>query len=127
MNKMKKSFSRKERIERKALAKFAPFAAKQERNEMKQMMVVAAVLLAATFAFAQDAEIVKVKGRGVGADKTEALKDAYRDAVERAVGLYVDAGFGCFGCKSECARRCGDGSKDARRCSCVGHERTERL
>ena len=58
---------------------------------MKQMMVAAAALLAATFAFAQDAEIVKVKGRGVGADKVEALKDAYRDAVERAVGLYVDA------------------------------------
>ena len=36
-------------------------------------------------------ETVMVKGRGVGADKTEALKDAYRDAVERAVGLYVDA------------------------------------
>lgn len=40
---------------------------------------------------AQNTEIVKVKGRGVGADKTEALKDAYRDAVERAVGMYVDA------------------------------------
>ena len=57
----------------------------------KMMMVVAAGMLAAIFAFAEDAEIVKVKGRGVGADKTEALKDAYRDAVERAVGLYVDA------------------------------------
>ena len=42
-------------------------------------------------AAAQAAETVKVEGRGVGADKTEALKDAYRDAVERAVGLYVDA------------------------------------
>ena len=40
---------------------------------------------------AQDTEIVKVKGRGVGADKAEALKDAYRDAVERAVGFYIDA------------------------------------
>lgn len=37
------------------------------------------------------AEIVKVKGRGVGSNKVEALKDAYRDAVERAVGFYVDA------------------------------------
>jgi len=54
-------------------------------------MVAVAVLLAAVFAFAQDTEVVKVKGRGVGADKAEALKDAYRDAVERAVGMYVDA------------------------------------
>ena len=30
-------------------------------------------------------DIVKVRGKGVGANKTEALKDAYRDAVERAV------------------------------------------
>lgn len=58
---------------------------------MNKLMVVAAGLLVAMFAMAQDAEIVKVKGRGVGTDKTEALKDAYRDAVERAVGLYVDA------------------------------------
>ena len=58
---------------------------------MKKTMVVIAAMLAAMFAFAQDVEVVKVKGRGVGADKTEALKDAYRDAVERAVGLYVDA------------------------------------
>ncbi|MBQ6141425.1 MAG: hypothetical protein IJI54_09075 [Kiritimatiellae bacterium] len=78
---------------------------------MKSMMVAVVAALAATFAFARpggsrsvatetegsslcstaDTEIVKVKGRGVGADKAEALKDAYRDAVERAVGLYVDA------------------------------------
>ena len=54
---------------------------------MNKLMVVAAGLLAASFAIAQDVEIVKVKGRGVGTDKTEALKDAYRDAVERAVGM----------------------------------------
>lgn len=36
-------------------------------------------------------ETVKVSGRGVGTDKDAALKDAYRDAIERAVGLYVDA------------------------------------
>ena len=34
---------------------------------------------------------VTVKARGVGIDKNAALKDAYRDAVEQAVGLYVDA------------------------------------
>ena len=58
---------------------------------MKKLIVIVAAAFAAAFAFAQDAEIVKVKGRGIGADKTEALKDAYRDAVERAVGLYIDA------------------------------------
>jgi len=39
----------------------------------------------------QSCDVVKVKARGVGANKDEALKDAYRDAVERAIGLYVDA------------------------------------
>ena len=34
---------------------------------------------------------VKVRGRGIGTNKTEALKDAYRDAIEQAVGIYVDA------------------------------------
>ena len=58
---------------------------------MKKMMIVATLAFAAVFAFAQDAEIVKVRGCGVGTDKAEALKDAYRDAVERAVGMYVDA------------------------------------
>ena len=41
--------------------------------------------------FADDAGVVSVKGKGVGVDETSALKDAYRDAVETAVGLYVDA------------------------------------
>lgn len=36
-------------------------------------------------------DVVKVMGKGVGVDKAGALKDAYRDAVERAVGLFVDA------------------------------------
>lgn len=54
-------------------------------------MIAVVVAMAMLAAFADDVEIVKVKGRGVGTDKTEALKDAYRDAVERAVGLYVDA------------------------------------
>ena len=40
---------------------------------------------------AADGELVTVQGRGVGATKEAALKDAYRDAIERAVGLYVDA------------------------------------
>ena len=46
---------------------------------------------AAQPAAANDGDTVKVQGRGVGMDKTAALKDAYRDAVERAVGRYVDA------------------------------------
>jgi len=36
-------------------------------------------------------ETVKVLGRGVGTDEGSALKDAFRDAIERAIGLYVDA------------------------------------
>ena len=43
------------------------------------------------FAFAQESDIVTVKGKGVGVDETAALKDAYRDAVETAVGMFVDA------------------------------------
>lgn len=54
-------------------------------------IVVAAGLFAATCTFADSVEIAEVEGRGVGTDKAEALKDAYRDAVERAVGMYVDA------------------------------------
>lgn len=42
-------------------------------------------------AFAEDRDLVSVKGTGTGITETEALKDAYRDAVETAVGLYVDA------------------------------------
>ena len=42
----------------------------------------AACVVATMVAYAQDAEVVKVKGRGVGVNKIEALKDAYRDAVE---------------------------------------------
>ncbi len=34
---------------------------------------------------------VKVQGRGVGVTRDSALKDAYRDAIERAIGVYVDA------------------------------------
>lgn len=44
-----------------------------------------------TSAPADEGETVKVQGRGVGLTKEAALKDAYRDAIERAVGLYVDA------------------------------------
>ena len=39
----------------------------------------------------EESGTVKVQGRGVGTTKVAALKDAYRDAIERAVGLYVDA------------------------------------
>ena len=42
-------------------------------------------------AVAQNAEIIKVRGRGIGTNKLEALNDAFRDAVERAVGFYIDA------------------------------------
>ena len=46
---------------------------------------------AAAQSAAAESDTVKVQGRGVGVDKVAALKDAYRDAIERAVGLYVDA------------------------------------
>ena len=39
----------------------------------------------------KDDQIITVVGKGVGIDKENALKDAYRDAIERAVGMYVDA------------------------------------
>ena len=61
------------------------------KTTMIKKIVAAASLLAAACTFADTAEIVNVEGRGVGASKAEALKDAYRDAVERAVGMYVDA------------------------------------
>lgn len=38
-----------------------------------------------------ESEVITVKGKGVGISETAALKDAYRDAIETAVGLYVDA------------------------------------
>ena len=60
-------------------------------NKIAKRVLVAVMLIAVSAAFAQNAEIVKVKGRGIGVSRSEALKDAYRDAVERAVGLYVDA------------------------------------
>ena len=47
--------------------------------------------LLAIVGFCDDVETVKVRGKGIGVTKIEALKDAYRDAVEQAVGLYVDA------------------------------------
>ena len=52
-------------------------------------MIVAAMAFAA--AFSQASETVTVRGKGTGIDRTGALRDAYRDAVERAVGLYIDA------------------------------------
>lgn len=58
---------------------------------MKRFAKALAIVAVALTASAQDAETVKVQGRGVGTDKVEALKDAYRDAIERAVGMYVDA------------------------------------
>lgn len=60
-------------------------------NASIKKFVMAASLLAATCTFADSGEIENVEGRGVGANREEALKDAYRDAVERAVGMYVDA------------------------------------
>ena len=57
---------------------------------MRQCILMAISLLAIV-GFCENADTVKVRGKGIGVTKMEALKDAYRDAVERAVGLYVDA------------------------------------
>lgn len=55
-------------------------------------LVPTAVTAEAPAPAAADAtDIVKVQGKGSGVTRDEALKDAYRDAIERAVGLYVDA------------------------------------
>ncbi len=35
-------------------------------------------------------DTISVQGKGVGENETVALKDAYRDAIESAVGMYVD-------------------------------------
>ena len=57
---------------------------------MRQCLLMATLLLAIV-GFCENADTVKVRGKGIGVTKMEALKDAYRDAVEQAVGLYVDA------------------------------------
>lgn len=56
-----------------------------------QRYILIAISLIAISGFCENAETVKVRGKGIGVTKIEALKDAYRDAVEQAVGLYVDA------------------------------------
>ena len=66
-----------------------------ERNKKMSCKIkrwlLAAIVLTSIVGFCDDAETVKVCGKGVGVTRMEALKDAYRDAIERAVGLYVDA------------------------------------
>ena len=59
-------------------------------NRIK-LCLIATVALLAVVGFCEEVETVKVRGKGSGVSKMEALKDAYRDAIERAVGLYVDA------------------------------------
>ena len=58
---------------------------------MKKLVKVVAVAILVVAMVAGAAETQTVEGRGVGVNRAEALKDAYRDAVERAVGMYVDA------------------------------------
>ena len=54
-------------------------------------IIAAAVAMTAGVALADNVDVVSVKGKGVGTDETAALQEAYRDAIETAVGLYVDA------------------------------------
>lgn len=56
-----------------------------------KLILVAAVAVISVICFADQSDVVKVKGRGSGETEEQALKDAYRDAVESAVGMFVDA------------------------------------
>ncbi len=66
---------------------FSSGGAKQQIEGLKQVQVAENEVSNV----ANDSKIVTVIGKGVGIDKENALKDAYRDAIERAVGMYVDA------------------------------------
>lgn len=59
----------------------------------KIMKLIITIMLAACSAFcgAADDALVSTMGKGVGATAEDALKDSFRDAVERAVGVFVDA------------------------------------
>lgn len=57
---------------------------------LRKVFVCVCVLVCGVL-FGQDSDLVQVKGKGTGENETAALKDAYRDAVETAVGMYVDA------------------------------------
>jgi len=59
---------------------------------MKTLATVLFSLLLSVCGLAADADaaIVSTMGKGVGASAEEALKDSFRDAVERAVGVFVD-------------------------------------
>ena len=46
---------------------------------------------ASTAAETSDSDVVKIRGKGMGTDRAAALNAALRDAVERAVGQFVDA------------------------------------
>jgi len=58
---------------------------------MKTIVLLIASVCFGGLLVAAEADVISVKGKGVGVDEAAALKDAYRDAVETAVGLYVDA------------------------------------
>lgn len=66
-------------------------ALKRKAQMYLKRFIVAAVSMLVMGGFCDDAEVVKMRGKGIGTTRMEALKDAYRDAVERAVGFYIDA------------------------------------
>lgn len=57
------------------------------------LAVVMITVSACAVCYAEESagDLVKVKSRGIGIDRSEALKDAFRAAVEQVVGVYVDA------------------------------------
>lgn len=67
-----------------------------KKTQMRRMSVrycfaVLAVIMSANLSRSDDGGIIRVRGKGVGETEAIALKDAYRDAIESAVGMYVDA------------------------------------
>ncbi len=59
---------------------------------MKKLCAVfASVLALAAVTFAAEGETVTVMGRGRGANRTQALEAAYKDAIVQAVGQFLDA------------------------------------
>jgi len=59
---------------------------------MKQVLfALAASVCVIINAWCGESDVVKVKGTGTGETLELALKDAYRDAVESAVGMFVDS------------------------------------
>ena len=63
----------------------------KKHSRMKTLATFLLSLVLPVCGQAADDAIVSTMGKGVGASAEEALRDSFRDAVERAVGVFVDA------------------------------------